>query len=195
MAVCCQICLWKKKKKKARSTWSIQLLLSGWLYHWTVEIWCATQPACGIKLSFAVCLLQCLHCTDEAQRGRSSERPDCSLMCYTVLSSLVCCACTRGSRVTHCNASPSLNSISNSSGCCRRKKKKKKNERENVSVILWNTYHVGSMIICSLIRGCKDFLKHPSWDVAMHMGKLQYFPAAQQSIKLLWHSTDITSNP
>ena len=32
----------------------------------------------GIKLAFSMCLLQCLHCTDEAQIGRNSERPVCS---------------------------------------------------------------------------------------------------------------------
>ena len=31
----------------------------------------ATQ-ACGIKLAFSMCLLQCLHCTDEAHIGRNS---------------------------------------------------------------------------------------------------------------------------
>ena len=31
----------------------------------------ATQ-ACGIELAFSMCLLQCLHCTDEAHIGRNS---------------------------------------------------------------------------------------------------------------------------
>ena len=38
----------------------------------------ATQ-ACGIKLAFSTCLLQCLHCTDEAHIGRNRGSPVYSL--------------------------------------------------------------------------------------------------------------------
>ena len=48
--------------------------------------------ACGIKLAFAMCLLQCLHCTDEAHIGRNRGSPVCSLSidleCHFCLSRL-----------------------------------------------------------------------------------------------------------
>ena len=41
---------------------------------------CLVTQACGIKLAFAMCLLQCLHCTDEAHIGRNRGSPVCSLI-------------------------------------------------------------------------------------------------------------------
>ena len=39
----------------------------------------ATQ-ACGINLAFSMCLIQCLHCTDDAHIGRNRGSPFCSLI-------------------------------------------------------------------------------------------------------------------
>ena len=40
-------------------------------------LWVLVTQACGIKLAFAMCLLQCLHCTDEAHIGRNRGSPVC----------------------------------------------------------------------------------------------------------------------
>ena len=46
-----------------------------WLH---LLLWVLVTQACGIKLAFAMCLLQCLHCTDEAHIGRNRGSPVCS---------------------------------------------------------------------------------------------------------------------
>ena len=63
-----------------------------WLH---LLLWVLVTRACGIKLAFAMCLLQCLHCTDEAHIGRNRGSPVCSLIAPTWLnlpSDLICLA-------------------------------------------------------------------------------------------------------
>ena len=49
-----------------------------WLHLLSVSVQLVVTQACGIKLAFAMCLLQCLHCTDEAHTCWNRGSPVCS---------------------------------------------------------------------------------------------------------------------
>ena len=58
-----------------------------------------SHHACGVKLAFSTCMLQCLHCTDEAHIGRNRGSPVCITWLYLNIGQRerVCCVvCTVG---------------------------------------------------------------------------------------------------